>query len=345
MWASVVWLMPPWVLCFNSFQSAAAAAGLVPRLAVPFFTAMAPIVAVMAFGTAQFYQSAGLLSMFGVIKPQTKEADQLRWFFYFMEFSVVFSVVFGTGVGGWRGKSLTHLMQLVGYAINKPMDFLGSLLNIAAQTMAAEFLIAMTFTAIILALKIIRVNGGHAIKQQGITANGAAADWGAGARNTAKAATTAPAQPKSTPPNAFKHGEQFQDTEGVWKIAINDASGKQKIKTLAAGLQIEIGGVKQECIMRDGQLLWDVVTAKQPPATPKHSPRPQRRNANLPDGYKTVAEKRQEAQQQPMEPLYQAVAYTAATQAGFTTETPGTIGADGNKQAPARPPRRVRTPR
>ena len=351
-WASIVWLLPPWVAFFDGIQVSAATSGLIPRIAVGFFNAVAQIISVAAFGSAQFYQSAWLLSKFGVINPQSKNATKLRYAFYGLEFLVVFSVSFGNAVGGWRGKSFNWLVQFIGFMFRNPADFIGTLFNIAAQTLAAETLIALTFTAIVLAVEATKANANHAIKQASVS-TASASSWGESHRPQAQPPTTQAAKQK---PNVFKHGEFVQADGGDWMVAINDASGKQTLQKLVPGIAIQKGDTTLIAAQENGQWVWKNAPKDTQPEAPKQNPRPQRRTAN-PEGQqvgKPIFEATLKdgatmhvspVAEQPMGPLYEAVAHATVAQAKFTTEQPGTINADGTKQPPQARPQRIRTPR
>ena len=342
-WVSIVWLLPPWVQFFQDIQVGAAKSGLIPRIAVGFFNGFAQIVSVVAFSAAQFYQSCGFLSMFGVIKSESKKAENLRYSFYLFEFLIVFSVAFGNAVGGWRGKSFNWLVQFIGHMFRNPADFIGTLLNIAAQTLAAETLIALTFTAIVLAVEATKANANHAIKQASVS-TASASSWGESHRPQAQPPTTQAAKQK---PNVFKHGEFVQADGGDWMVAINDASGKQTLQKLVPGLAIQKGNTTLIAAQENGQWVWKNAT----PQAPSDKPRPQRRNANPQPAAEPVFEAtfndgatmRVTPVENPIEPLYEAVARTTLAQASF--EKPGTINADGTKQPPQARPQRVRTPR
>jgi hypothetical protein len=365
--ASVVWLLPPWVAFFNSATSGAAEAGLIPRLWYPFFASMAPWAATLAFIAAQFYQSLAWLSYFGVIPPASAHTKTMRTSSYVLEAFIVSIAVFGTLVGGWKGGGLTWLIQLLAVCGRNPFAVLGALFSVATQTMIAEIIIHRVIVGVRMAIEATAKNAKKAI-EIGNVQETRSASWGssnksawesAAKNDPAKSADVKSDQPKELTRQTWidanrdvlMHGQiVFTPGDKKWSWIEIDANGVPSIKPISEGTKKEFNGIRYIAKRANAANLngefgyyWEEILS----APKNKEPREQRRGA-------TEVEEPITPDSEPLNPAWEVVGATtvgnaqwAASQAKQSnTDRPGTFNSNGQnvgvtQQQPA-PPKRLK---
>lgn len=304
-WLSLAYMIPSWMFFFNSVEAAiysASESGLYPKAAIGVLS-LAGIMGLGNYAVAQFYQSIHVLNKFGIKTGALKDAAIMRYAFYAQEGYVSFAKVFGDAVGGWKGGFGGVILQLWGLLSNNPFGFLGSAINVVAQTMVSEYLIGLTAIAGIIAWEAIRNQVKVAIGQQGISTAPSAENWGSARGDQRPGARDAQPNQQS---NNQQRGQSKVEKEflnisledGFWVYSLTRSNGTTQNGDMKAGLKLKVNGqewISEQKHSNDGGG-WTFVPIENAAKSDENTERPQRRSAQ------TTEEKPKTAPTQPISP-------------------------------------------